>query len=827
MTAPSQRRGIGVMINNFDHEYQRALLRGVDRAAAELDLDVWYFSGGLLGTGLPEDELRNVIYDRIDPRLIQGLVVSSSVLSDAVDLGGLLEARRGRWGGLPVVSINAPFRGVPSVLTDNRSSVRELVDHLVGRHGRSRFAFMGGPAANIDSIQRREAFLAALARHRLEPVGLLNGFFNREQGTLAMREFLDRGVAFDALVAANDVMAFACIDELAARGVGVPAEVSVVGFDDLPDAALFEVPLSTVSQPAAEQAWQAVRLLADAMDGKPVPTVSYRPTRTVLRQSCGCASPEALNVMDADYRFEIDGSSPALADSIAAMDRAFDELVAGRLPDMAFLSRLQRELRLYFDRESVGVGQGRHWDNWLTGKLHRPDMLRWIRRHGQALHQTRVMIREAAEGRQAAYRLRQLAETRENQIVAGALASSFGMPRLVAQLKELLPRLGVLSCHIALFGDAADRHARLVFSMQGGKALDLPEGGLRFEAQAVLPPVVLDGLPRHSLVLETLHHDRELLGLVAFGMGGRPEILSDALSFQIRGAVKAALLVDELSDKDRRLRRALKGERSRAQELARANEQLRQNQEQLIFAEKMAVLGSLVAGMSHEINTPLGVALTGVSFLESQVELLREQLAAPGGAAAALQTLADIGEACRVSVRNMQKASELIQGFRQISSDLRDDTVRPFKLREYLEEVLTGLLPAFRSQNVQVNLQCPDDLAIVSSPGALSQIVSKLAMNSVLHGFAGRSGNQVRIAVERTGGELAIRYADNGRGLADKDRAHLFEPFYFNLRRGTGNGLGTYTVFNLVRQRLGGSIEVDPAHVQGLAYVIRFPVESA
>ena len=259
---------------------------------------------------------------------------------------------------------------------------------------------------------------------------------------------------------------------------------------------------------------------------------------------------------------------------------------------------------------------------------------------------------------------------------------------------------------------------------------------------------------------------------------------------------------------------------------------LRTTQEQLIASEKMAVLGSLVAGIAHEINTPIGVAVTAASYAQErsrEYEAALRRFAQDGdGEKAADESLKYVGEMEESSgllLSNLLRASEIIRGFKQVSVDQASAAKRDFDLRGYLDEIVLSLHPRLKRGHYDVRIACPAGLCLSGYPGVLSQILTNLIINSLVHGFAGtdRGGISIRAAI-LDGGVLRLRYADDGRGVSDEELAHIFEPFRTTMRNEGGSGLGTYIVYTLVTQKLRGKISADNA--RGLSYTMEFPVET-
>lgn len=258
-------------------------------------------------------------------------------------------------------------------------------------------------------------------------------------------------------------------------------------------------------------------------------------------------------------------------------------------------------------------------------------------------------------------------------------------------------------------------------------------------------------------------------------------------------------------------------------ELERANTQLQETQGQLVESEKMAALGSLVAGVAHEINTPLGVSVTAISHLSESINTFNQQYQSGSLKRSELEhMLEDATESSAILIRNLNRASELIGNFKQVAADQTTEDKREFELRNYLEEVCQSLKPQLKQAGHKIQIQCPE-INMTTFPGALAQIITNLVMNSMIHGFENSRNGVIFIVAEQNNNMLSLRYSDNGRGITDEQRDRIFDPFYTTKRAEGGTGLGMHICYNLVTQKLQGSISCLKAE-QGALFHIEIPI---
>ena len=247
-------------------------------------------------------------------------------------------------------------------------------------------------------------------------------------------------------------------------------------------------------------------------------------------------------------------------------------------------------------------------------------------------------------------------------------------------------------------------------------------------------------------------------------------------------------------------------------------------QEKLVTSEKMAALGNLVAGVAHEINTPLGIGLTATSHLgerlEHYFELYNEGRLTKSQFEEFLEL---IKESTSMILTNLKRAADLIQGFKQVSVDQSSERRRKFDLGGYLDEILISLKPKLKRLKHEVELECPEAVEIDSYPGALAQIVSNLVMNSVTHGFEDMEGGRIRIHVRAGAESVILRYMDDGKGMDRAQLEKIYDPFYTTKRGQGGSGLGMNVVYNLATRVLGGSIDCDSSPGGGVRFELEFP----
>jgi signal transduction histidine kinase len=262
------------------------------------------------------------------------------------------------------------------------------------------------------------------------------------------------------------------------------------------------------------------------------------------------------------------------------------------------------------------------------------------------------------------------------------------------------------------------------------------------------------------------------------------------------------------------------------EELQTTLENLRKAQEQLVESEKMAAIGGLVAGVSHEMNTPLGISITAVSNLLEDVQKMAGLYEKDGISRKEFKGfLESAHDTAGLVQKNLERAASLMQSFKQVSADQVTEHQRVFALKEYLGDILLSLRPKFRDKKIEINIDCDENLQLNSYPGVYAQIFTNLLLNSLQHGFHQSDTGTIGIIAEMKKEQLKIHYTDNGKGISRKDLPHIFEPFYTSDRH-SGTGLGLNIIYNLVKQKLHGTITCESEPGKGVLFVIEVPVSS-
>ena len=253
--------------------------------------------------------------------------------------------------------------------------------------------------------------------------------------------------------------------------------------------------------------------------------------------------------------------------------------------------------------------------------------------------------------------------------------------------------------------------------------------------------------------------------------------------------------------------------------------ELTESQNKLHESEKMAALGRLVAGLAHEINTPIGVAMTASSHINEQNKKINTSVSNATLTKPQLERyLEQLDESAHLVNANLFRAAELIADFKKVSVLSSNEEKSEFEVGKVIKETLNTLQPILTDNQIEVRLKLKTKINLFKDPANLIQTINNLVLNSIHHGFNQDSQEkQILISIRQKQGKLTILYRDNGKGISEEVKQHIFEPFYTTKRNNGGTGLGMHIVYNMVTQGLGGQIEVGNV-ASGAEFMITVPL---
>ncbi|MES1208791.1 MAG: SpoIIE family protein phosphatase [Pseudomonadota bacterium] len=571
--AGGRRATIAVLLDGLG-TYQSTVLAGIADAAAARDVNLAVFAGGVLGAPGNEGVHRNFVFSLCGAGAVDGAVVLGGALGNALGPASV-EELCARLGPMPLATLTLGPAHVPRLTLDQDRGLRQAILHLIAAHGCRRLAFVRGPAMNDEAERRFALYRTVLAEQGLEidPALICDGTFEKPAGEAAVARLVeDRRVAFDALVAGNDYMALGALEALEARGIDVPGDVAVVGFDDIEDARFSSPPLTTVRQPLYQQGEAALDRVLAQLEGRSVELNSVHATELVVRRSCGCltdpagagrtgaAAPrpptgggvEALLAQGADdLRNEVvravHGADTALPRGWEGqMLDAFEAELRGAGAGLfaAALNRLLAGVSAAGDDVAAWQRAVSAMRRWLLPALV-AEPHRWA--HAEDVwHGARIVIADLAERAQAQHRLHAERLARALTASGAALLATQQIGALTGAVTRQLPELAIPGAWMALRAPEPGREdaveIRLAHDHERAPGTAEPAPGTKLAAADLVAAVLRPLGRRASLVVAPLSFHERAFGYLVMEIGPREGVVYASLAEQVSSALEGARL---------------------------------------------------------------------------------------------------------------------------------------------------------------------------------------------------------------------------------------------------------------------------------------------
>ena len=584
---PSRRDArltIGYLASSIAGGSQEQWLGVVD-AAEKYGANLICFPGYALRDTRGFNVQTNVLYDLVSAENVDGIISWASSIGRYVEADELVAFHEG-YRPLPIVSIGRTMEGIPSLLMDSYAGMSEVVSHLIEVHGCQRLVFVRGPEGHFYAQERYRAYTETLEAHGipLDPNLVTQpSLWGSAVGRQVTQSLLDEqklrpGTDFDAVVAANDDMLLGVRDVLQERGVRIPEDVAIAGFDDREEGRTSSPPFTTVTPPFYDVGYRAVESLLALIEGKPVPEEESLPSKVVIRRSCGCLAPAVVQaavgpVAAADGPLEAAlaarreqilsemaqgvGTPEALPASVGRLLDAF-AVEIGDGTQGAFLEALDEVLQSAADKG----GEIFLWNGALSAL--RREALPYTA-GGDArsqvedlLQQARLVVGEMTER----VNLRQSFQDADRETtlrtIGQELIAATDVAGLADVLADNLPQLGISGEYLSLYEDpdAPVEWSRLVLASDAEGRIPLGEEAQRFPSRQLIPEGVFRQEGRHTMVVAPLYFREQQLGFILFEVGPRESAVYDALRSQISGALRATTLVQEVDERRHELQEA-------------------------------------------------------------------------------------------------------------------------------------------------------------------------------------------------------------------------------------------------------------------------------
>ncbi len=586
--SPGARPTIGLICDIPWNQYSCDMWAGVRDAAWELDANLLYFAGGILDFAVNYRQQANIIYDRITPDALDGLVIWGGQLAHIVGAREVFKFCQ-RFQPLPMISIELEMEGIPSLFVDNHRGIYDIVSHLIEGHGFTKLAYIDYPTNFPVTIARYQGYADALRDHGilLNPKLITDGSGidpnNEKKDINAGHEgvsifFEQRGLRpgqdIEAIVTVADPTAVAALKRMQTLGIRVPEDVALVGFDDIDEVRYQRPPLTTVRQSFYEQGWKATEALLTRIRGGTTPDRINLAPQVIVRRSCGCADPaiervavkpafislppgaahgdEARCIHREILTAVIRRGNPGveIPVQLAWVERLLDGFVNDVLTGDSdiqstprFLAAWETTLCEVIDRG----GEGAPWQNVLSEWRHLfPAMSPAETARAETLwQQARILLGDMIQRGQAYLRLQEAQRTTLVHEISNALITTFDIAELMNVVAQELPKLNIPSCYLALYEDAAapTEWARLILAYDQDGRRPLPPEGLRVPPHRLLPHSLAAQKMTCNMMVAPIYFQTTQIGFALFGAGQDEGSIYEVLRNQLGSALQGSLLV--------------------------------------------------------------------------------------------------------------------------------------------------------------------------------------------------------------------------------------------------------------------------------------------
>src|SRR5215213_2927280 len=602
-----ERKTIAVFASQVGRAWGAEFIAGINEAAAHHNVNLVHFIGGRLSSMLTDDKNKPSygLYDLAKPGQFDGLLLTADVAygTSPEDLQKFSD----RYAAIPIVTQSVEMNGATMFIADNAEGMRAVVRHLIEEHGYKSIAFLRGIHGQVDAEQRFQAYKDELKAHdlRFDERLVVDGDYTNEAGRAAIKTLLDdRGIRFQAIVAANDRMAFGALEALQQHGVRVPDDVAVTGFDDLREAQATGVPLTTVRQSFYTAGKQAFEALLKCINGDTIPKTTLTPTQLLVRWSCGCM-PENVrqaavalrdvaktgkleNKRESALRALLGSAGITDQDSFMpqfkdAFGRAWDGFLLAlndRTTSDEFLKTINAMIELMQKHDLVTSV----WHNVIS--MMRRYALGGITSHTAMLkaenlfQQARLLAGELSQRSQA---YRRLVLEQQESVLQGfsfSMAPAMTLDEIGNAISEHFPSMGIERWYVMFYNEVMQPQSistpppenySLLFQYEGSK-FDIPIKRTSIGTGQLVPRGKTPRDHRYTAVVMPLSLAKNRFGFMWVEMGPRDWEIYVRIRNLVSSALLRTMLVQQRERAQQEVERLLVEARERAAELAVAKE---------------------------------------------------------------------------------------------------------------------------------------------------------------------------------------------------------------------------------------------------------------
>lgn len=838
------RKTIAVAVASITSSYHENIMRGAVETAELKGYNVIAFAAGPFNNPDRLAQAREKLFDLIDPELFDGIIIPVSshtrYLNDE-------ETQRfvDSFYPTPVINIGSVLKSAANIVVDYSNGLTKLMKHLVIDHGYKNIAFIRGPEHHASSVAREAIFRDLIKSYNIEHnSGLIVATDLRKSAAPSALDTLFSSTELDVevIITCNDNLALGIMEELTSRGIKVPHDIAVIGSMNINLSSFSYPQLTTIKEPMYELGVKAVELLGDIFSGQKVPETEYVPTSLVIRQSCGIEEIKSISPRIRDEHIAQGINIPSLTrrlERVLIRYRCYNTI--------HILDEIITLLEIAFNKSDSGPLLDR-LEEVFSEVVGSEDILGWISICSELKHILLDQILKESNTFLTSL-IYQLEAVKEKFGEIAIKYKNYEMDVYINYFKDIilkinhsfdkdtvksfsLQMINLEDFYVSIFNKDDSSSATNIIAVRYNYPDSYIDQRIDFRMKDIIPQHLPSYDDRYSLLVLPLSYRQVALGYLTVNMNKTYGSAYENMQVIISTALKNVLQIEELVDKEKQLLEYKEHleelVKERTEELETSLSNLKKTQSLLIESEKMASLGSLVAGVAHELNTPLGISITSTSHLSSLTSEVRKGLEENSLSKIQLEEFLTIAEnSSDITLRNLKKTASIISEFKQVAVDQVTEERREFDISEYLKNFLQTYYPQSKLGRYSlVFMNSIDKLVINSYPGVISPILTALISNSLRHGFISRVSGVITVELSTDEDSVIIKVYDDGIGIPKKNKSRIFDPFFTTARHRGDHGLGLNVVYNTIRKRLNGTITCESLEdgIEGSSFTITFPI---
>ncbi len=760
-------------------EYNQLLWEAIDKECIKNSIDLIMYSCRNMKDQKKHQLIFNEIFNFFNPELFDGIILSTSSLINHVGAEEFYD-KLNRIINSNLVSLSIDLKNVSSIVIDNEYGMKLMAEHLVEIHNFKKILYISASKEYPEGLIRLNSFRNKLAEYNivLDEKDIIYGDFTSDSVIPILEPLLDeKPLEWDVIVCANDTMASKSIDILKKHGYSVPGDIAVTGFDNSTLANIQLPNITTIDQSLKNIASEAVLLLLSQIKGGiPAKKIIIKP-ELIINESCGCYIKNNKTINNKKNR-DID-------------DDRMLEILQNNIfnpKSDSFIREVQKIIYLCTDETSVSSLENYVFTMLKSIEIENQELL-W-----NIIYKLKTLFNDIKNTTRlyehVAYR-DNIVETRiENE----KLLTSEDKPNLFKNINILFSDNNINNYYLLLYNEFDNKNElRLVHGVKDGNVINKDEGYSLVDD--FIPGKYLPA-DRSTLISFPLFSMNRFFGFLLIESSRYNNNFYESIQTNIGSALMNILYLI----------------------------QLKETQKLLIESKKIEFLGNMVAGLAHEINTPVGILLTASSFLKDHIGRLNENFNNGKLTKRKLKSFfSDSNQTYQLIDNNLSNTINLIQRFKMIALNYDISIKSSFNLIDQINNIISNKKDELLIKRIKVIIESHKDFFIESYSVIFDQLFLELFENSLSHGFIDTGGGKIHIKISRQDGFISILYEDNGKNCNKNLLSNIFNPFYTTKRYQGYSGLGLTIVYNLVRINLGGTMECDLSESKGLMFKIVFP----